>query len=302
MACVREGVERVSYFDDDLHPELVGAPFTYNFSALKRVFAAPITLGNELVGYLFLGSDEEPGSAGVLSKPRHVFRSKGAKYWRQRLEESFSMGLSAREAVSSLLGASGPGVAGTVGQALVERSGKSELEDELDPEGARRRAEAATRSRTRRAPTELPVLTLRGEMDAVLRGEISSSEQVRQRVAEFDEVLSRQPTPEAIIVTLTPAVARIPAGLERGSRVFEPSFTTSYLMGTKDRPEGVPVVVRLVVPAGIPAYFRPPISEGEPGVLMLGRGLEWEVQRVASFPEQTFIFAEVVSVRPEPIP
>ncbi len=292
----------MSHFDEDLHLKLVGEPFTYNFSALKRVFAAPITLGNELVGYLFHGSEEEPGSAGVLLKPGHNYESEGGRFWDQRLKESFSKGVSAREAVSSLLGASGPGVAGTVGQALVERSGKSELEDELDPEGARRRAEAATRSRARRAPAEFPVLTLRGEMDAVLRGEISSSEQVRQRVAEFDEVLGRQPTPEAIIVTLTPAVARIPAGLERGSRVFEPSFTTSYLMGTKDRPEGVPMVVRLAVPAGVPAYFQAPAVEGEPGVLMLGRGLEWEVQRVASFPEQTFIFAEVVSVRPEPIP
>lgn len=292
----------MSYFDDDLQPRLASEPFTYNFSALKSVFAVPIKFENELVGYFFHGSDEEPDSAGVLLKPGYDFQSEEGDYWRRQLKESFSKGVSAREAVSSLLGASGPGVAGTVGQVLVERSGKSELEDELDPEGARRRAEASTRSRARRASAEFPVLTLRGEMDAVLRGEISSSEQVRQRVAEFDEVLNRQPTPEAIIVTLTPAVARIPAGLERGSRVFEPSFTTSYLMGTKDRPEGVPMVVRLAVPAGVPAYFQAPAVEGEPGVLMLGRGLEWEVQRVASFPEQTFIFAEVVSVRPEPIP
>ena len=60
-------------------------------------------------------------------------------------------------------------------QALVERSGKRELDDELDPDGARRRAEAEARPCARRAPTELPVLTLRGEIDAVLRGEISSS-------------------------------------------------------------------------------------------------------------------------------
>lgn len=291
----------MSYFDDDLQPRLVGEPFTYNFSALKSVFAVPIKFENELVGYFFHGSDEEPDSAGVLLKPGHDYESEEGRFWDQRLKESFSKGVSAREAVSSLLGVSGPGAAGTVGQALVERSGKSELEDELDPEGARRRTEAATRSRTRRSPAEFPVLTLRGEMDAVLRGEISSSEQVRQRVAEFDEALSRQPTPEAIIVTLTPAVARVPSGLERGSRVFEPSFTTSYLMGTKDRPEGIPLVVRLAVPAGVPAYFQAPAVEGEPGVLMLGRGLEWEVQRVAAFPEQTFVFAQVVSVRPEEI-
>lgn len=292
-------------FNDDLHPRLVSEPFTYNFSALGRVSAAPITLANELVGYIFHGSEEEPGSAGVLLGPDHNYESEQGRFWHHRLRDSFARGVLAREAVTSLLGIAGPGNSGTVGTALVERSGKRELEDELNPERARRRAGAEARSRGRQESedvgTRIPVMTLRSEMDAVLRGEISPSEQMRKRVAQFDEVLSRRPTPEAIIVTLTPAIARIPEGLESGSRVFEPSFTTSYLMPTKQLPPGEPVVLRLTVPAGVPAHFFPPASEGAAGMLLLGRGLEWEVRHVVQLAEHLVIFGYVINVRPEHI-
>ncbi|MFC5338796.1 hypothetical protein [Leucobacter denitrificans] len=118
-------------------------------------------------------------------------------------------------------------------------------------------------------------------------------------MAEIDETLELRPTPEAIVVTLVPTSARIPTALTQGDRVFEPSYLMSFLMGLSEPVEDIPLLVRLSVPAGTPALFQEPALPGNPGTLLLARGIEWEVMRVVKLPSQTMVTARVIERRPQ---
>jgi hypothetical protein len=54
------------------------------------------------------------------------------------------------------------------------------------------------------------------------------------------------------------------------------------------------VVVKLEVPAGVPAIYQESPLPGQPGSLLLGRGLRWEVCRVVPVGAQLLVTGRVV--------
>ncbi|KAA9108295.1 hypothetical protein [Microbacterium rhizomatis] len=117
-------------------------------------------------------------------------------------------------------------------------------------------------------------------------------------MALIDSALAVRPTVDPIVVTLTGASARIPDDPAPGTRTFEPSFLTSYLTGKDYRPFPQATVVRLLIPEGTPALFQEPALPDNPGTLLLGRGIEWEIDRVVTLPDHTLVTAHVVARRP----
>lgn len=276
----------MSRFDEDLHPRVVSGRPHYNFGAQGPVYAVPVVRGGETVGYLFHGAENEPDAAGLIATTSGDFQPKGSGHWSAALQRLREADVPAAEAVRSLLGTVGPEGAGAVGTELRRYDGKSVLDVELNPH-------KATRGTRRDAPA-----SSRQVIDAALRGERAVTPEIWARVAKLDTALSAKPTPEAVVVALTRASALIPDDLATGSRVFEPSFLTSYLAKTGQRFPGVDLVVWLRVPAGTPALFREPSVAGDPGLLILGRGLEWQVDRVVDMEGQKVVTAHVVDRRP----
>ena len=274
--------------DDDVEGRLVGAPTTYHFGPSGPVQAAPVVRDGETVGFLFHGSEDEPDAAGLMAAPGRDFEPAGSRYWLDELKRLFERGVPAAEAVRSLLGTSGPAVAGTAGTELRPYAGKYELKAILNPE----------RIAADRAHREARPVPLGQRVDAALRGETPVTPEVHGHIERLDTALAVKPTPDALVVTLTPAAAVIPDGLTPGTRVFEPSFLSTYLTSS---PESFPTARRLVllqVPEGVPAFFTEASLPGGPGVLVLGRGIEWEVLRVLTGEEQEIITARVVDRRP----
>ncbi|WP_345801715.1 hypothetical protein AAIB33_01035 [Microbacterium sp. AZCO] len=277
--------------EGDVTGRRVSGPARYDFGARGPVFAAAVTRDGEVVAFLFHGDEDEPDAAGLMAAPGAGFEPTGSGYWLGELARLCESGVPAAEAVQGLLETSGPPVAGTVGTELRRYSGKHELKAMLDPK--RMAADRAVRdSRT---------VPLRDRVDAALRGETPATKDVLGQIERLDAALAVKPTPDAVVVTLTPPAAVIPEDLAPGMRVFEPSFLTTYLTSS---PEALPTVRRLVllrVPAGVPALFTEASVPGGPGVLLLGRGIEWEVLRVLAGGRQEIITAKVVDRRPGPL-
>lgn len=276
----------MSRFDEDLHPKIVSGPAHYDFGARGPVYAVSVVRNGETVGYLFHGDEGEPNAAGLIATTSGDFQPQGSAHWSAELRRLREADVPAADAVRSLLGAVGPAIAGTVGTELRRYDGKSALEAQLNPRPPVARERSAAPGSSRAA------------IDAALRGEAPLTPDLRERIERLDAALSAKPTPDDLVVALTRASARIPADLAAGSRVFEPSFLTSYLAKTGQRFPGVDTVVWLRVPSGTPAMFREASVAGDPGVLVLGRGLEWEVDRVLSSDEQTLVTAHIVDRRP----
>jgi hypothetical protein len=129
------------------------------------------------------------------------------------------------------------------------------------------------------------------EVDAVLRGEAPPTPEIEQMIANLDGALAGRPTPDPVVVWLASDAQHIGDvdGLA-GRRVTEPTFLMTHL----DTPESdygdAPVVLKLRVPAGVPAVF---LSAEPVGVLMLARGLTWTASRVVSQRGTTFVFGAV---------
>jgi hypothetical protein len=282
-----------SRFDDDVQGRVVGGPARYDFGARGPVFAAPVVRAGETVGYLFHGSEDEPDAAGLIARMQGDFQPDGSGYWLGVLRDLRAQDMPAAGAISSLLGSTGPASAGQVGSELRRYESKAALDLLLNPEKADSARGRGADSSRRSEPD-----VSRSAIDAALRGESPLVPAAAARVAAIDTALAVKPTPDAIVVALTRASARIPDRLAPGARVFEPSFLTGYLAGRDERFPGQQIVVRLRVPPGVPALFQEPELPGDPGTLLLGRGIEWEVDRVVRMAEQTLVTAHVAARRP----
>lgn len=136
----------------------------------------------------------------------------------------------------------------------------------------------------------------RREVDAVLRGEASPTSEVAQMIAHLDDALARRPTPDPIVVWVASDAAHVGGfdGVE-GRRIAEPTFLQAHF-DTPDADYGdTAVVLKLRVPAGVPAAFLEHAGgdPAAPSVLLLGRGLTWTASRAVRMPERTFVFGVV---------
>lgn len=279
-----------SRFDDDVEARLVSTPSRYNFGARGPVMAAPVEQDGQVVGYVFHGVEGEEDAAGVLADLRSDFAQRGIRHWSALLKDLHAREIPAAEAVQSLLGAEGPDGAGHVGRELERVESKTVLDLRLNPQkaDASRRGEESTR----------PATVGRAEIDAALGGEAPMSDAVSDQVAKLDFAVTRKPTPDALVVAVTSAVARIPEVLESGATVREPGYLITYLAPKTQKFPGAETVMWLQVPAGTPALFQEPRIPGDPGTLILGRGLEWQADRIFTLDGQRIITARVTDRGP----
>lgn len=129
------------------------------------------------------------------------------------------------------------------------------------------------------------------EVDAVLRGEAAPTPEIEQMIANLDGALAARPAPEPVVVWLASDEQHL-GGFDSLSerRITEPTFLMTHL----DTPESdygdAKVVLKLRIPAGVPAVF---LAAEPVGVLMLARGLSWTASRVVSQRGTTFVFGAV---------
>jgi hypothetical protein len=129
------------------------------------------------------------------------------------------------------------------------------------------------------------------EVDAVLRGEAPPTPEIERMIATLDSALAGRRAPEPVVVWL-PSDAEHLGGLEdlAGRRITEPTFLMTHLETPESDYGDAAVVLRLRVPAGIPAVF---LAAQPAGVLMLARGLTWTASRVAVKDGRTVVSGDV---------
>jgi hypothetical protein len=267
---------------DDVQGRAVAGPPRYNAAPAGAVKAAAVVRGGATVGYLYVGVDDDD-SAGLVATRAGDFQPEGSGYWLTRLRDLKQRGVPAPAAIEGLLGVEGPAPAGRVSPTLEEYPSKADLERFVNPEST---------SSSRRVRSASPS---RDEIDAALSGKAPMTPPIRDRVAQLDDALARKPTPEAIVVTLTDR------GDERfspGQSIREPGYLTARLLPVDRTVPGVRSVVRLRVPPGIPALFQPPRQQGDSGILLLARGIEWVVDDVIDLPGQKAVVGHVIEVSP----
>lgn len=256
----------------------------------------PVHKNDVTVAYLFHGSEQDPDSAGLISAVEGDFQPVGSGYWYRLLRVLYAKGLSAAEAVQSLLGAEGPEPAGRIGLELQRYENKRELDYIVNPSAADRRRSGMGADDERRIPN-----MSRAEIDEALLARGPIPERIAERIRTLDEILSMKPTPEPLMVSLVPSSARIPDHLAPGVRMVEPTFLTAFLAGLDSHIARQSIVVKLRVPAGTPALLLNPAAPSEAGMLLLGRGIQWEVDRVEASPTGTLVTAHIVSRAPRPL-
>lgn len=87
--------------------------------------------------------------------------------------------------------------------------------------------------------------------------------------------------PEDVLVALAYDPATLPSEAAVGTVVHEPTYLTSTFLTGQTRIDA-PTTLILRVTKGTPALYTPP-QPGEPGagVLLLGRGIDWQITALA---------------------
>jgi tetratricopeptide (TPR) repeat protein len=129
------------------------------------------------------------------------------------------------------------------------------------------------------------------EINGYLRKGEGGTPQVLQAINEIDNALKRCPISEDVVVTRGTDLDHLDLGhptelTTDGMVVTEQSFTSTSLGEPADSFAGKQAVLHLVAPAGTPAMWVENISAFavEERELLLGRGVQWQAQRVMWLP------------------
>jgi hypothetical protein len=268
----------MSWKDFDLAPEVVSGPPRYGWRTDNPVEAAPVYVGADMVGYVAASVDPSENVLKLFtSKVDSEYFNNGSHFWRDRINDGAADRVPVQEAFRALLGAEGPAGSGRVSAQTERFENTDAVVERLNPGPA----QAATeRGSDRRAPAPTPAPT-REQIDAVLRGQARPTPEVQARIVALDEATHLRPAPDDILVALAYDPATLPNGAGVGTVVFEPTYLTSTFFTPQTRIDApTRLILRLI--AGTPALYTPP-GPGEPGagVLLLGRGIEWQITSVA---------------------
>lgn len=261
--------------------------------------AVPVLSAQGVLGYIFHGVDGESGSAGTLQLSSSKRAEAATLYWESELARLHAQGVPAAEAVKSLIGRTSPQGESRVEGDLQRYENKGAVDQLLHPEAHEHRRqwwEQHEQMRAAREPSR-PVSDSREQVDAALRGQLPMTSAVAAAVENLDSALATKPVPEAIVVTVLWRRSDLPAALDVGVRVHEAAYMLSYLVPEDHAFADAEVRMILRVEAGVPALFQEPRDTSRPPMLMLGRGIEWELIRTVELPEQLAIFARTVGVR-----
>lgn len=284
----------MSRFDEELDARPVSEPRGFRANPTGPLMAAPILRDGIVQAYLFRGVDsKDSDAAGVVSRRDEDWLNHGVRHWFDELAARKREGLDAKAAVEALLGVHGPTSSGDVAPTLQEFDDKTAIDRELN--GAARATPLRHRPTGDGVPADLPATRM--TVDAVLRGEISSTPQIADAIAQLDAALDLHPTTEDLMVTV-PLSAKTAAALTPDARVHERAYLQS-LLATKEVVGASPATLILRVPAGTPALLVSPPEAAGPTVLLLARGLVWVVREVLRDGPRTVVFGAVVARQAE---
>lgn len=274
------------FSDEDFSAKVSGDLPAYHAGPRGPIRAVAIRRDGVVEAYLFHGvDDDEKDAAGLISRREGDFQPQGSGYWLEELRRLHDEGVPAAEAVASLAGTAGPAYAGAADTSFESFESKASARGVLEP----RRDNAPRRNEP---PAKLPERT---EIDAALRAGGELAPRIAESVRALDSALQVRPTPEPVVVTLVRSRDSLPSDLTTGTRIHEPAYLLSLLAGQDVLPPDGEVVVKLHVSAGVPALYQDASLPGEPGTLLLARGLDWEVLRVIDMPGQTVVTGRVGS-------
>lgn len=270
----------MGWLDDDLHPKLVGERTDYFYGTQAEVLALPITANGQLEAYAFFSVDPAENAAGFVYRMTGPFP---AKDWYAHLAVQYAAGVSAEDAISRLRGAVSPDGVWEVATELRSAPDKDTLRAELNPS-----ANGELRS------TQNEPAASHASVDAVLRGEARSTREVDAAIANLDQAVSVRPTAEPLVVAMPRTLASLPADLQPGTLVTEPTFLRTVLSTRETAFPDAEAVLTLRIEPGTPAVFVEPENSGTPGTLLLGRGLTWEITGAVTELTPTAVFGRVV--------
>ncbi|WP_420110510.1 hypothetical protein, partial [Pseudactinotalea sp.] len=158
-------------------------------------------------------------------------------------------------------------------------------------ESERRARKQARRELKAAFPTRLNI-------DAALRGQLPVSQQIADYINELDAELTSHGTFEPMVVKVPLMRSTLPDVLERGTRVYEPSYTEAYRTDD-DRGFRGDVLVRLGVTDVVPAMIRTRLKDAE--LVLIGRGLEWEIDQLEQRDGVLAIAGHAIACRPQPV-
>jgi len=250
----------VSWKDFDLAPRVVSGDPEYGWRSDHPVDAAPVHVGADLVGYLATSVDAAENVLKLFTSASDSdYFNDGSRFWRDRIARAGAQRVPAHEAFRALLGTEGPDGAGRVSAQTERFENTDAIVERLNP-GA--------------GPT-------RDEIDAVLRGRARPTPAIQARIAALDEATQVRTAPEDVLVALAYDPATLPAGAAVGTVVHEPTFLTSTFLTGQTRIDA-PITLILRVTKGTPALYTPPgPGESGAGILLLGRGIDWQITSLA---------------------
>lgn len=270
----------MGWLDDDLHLKRVGEATNYFYGTQAEVRALPITTNGRTEAYAFYSVDAAEDAAGFVYRMGGPFP---VTEWYTRLGADFAAGVAAEDAITRLRGTVSQDGVWAVGTDVRHAPSKDALREELNPD-------LPPASGTRRAnPAVGPQ-----HIDAVLRGEMSSTRDIDAAIANLDQAVSARPTPDPLIVAMPRTFESLPAQLEPGTRIAEPTFLRTVLSTRETTFPGADAVLQLRVEAGTPAIFVDSGNDALPGTLLLGRGLTWEITGVVTESTPVTVLGRVV--------
>ena len=244
-------------------------------SSPGTVTAVPVTVNGISAGWLWWNDADH--AAGWVTDSREGDAPIGVVFTWTDVWQSVAQAGHAPSAIASLVGEIDPNAgvphwpsAGpTTLAALWEASGRhrSPL-----PAVAPLAAEALTGDRVS-GPT----------LDAALRGQLPMSDAMVRQVDALDSALAIQPVPRDLVVARGTSLATWPGEPEelRGETFVEYAYLPVSLSAIEaDVGDPVDAVVNFTVPAGVPALYTAPTGDAVVGVLVLARGLTYNVTHV----------------------
>jgi hypothetical protein len=267
----------VNWKDFDLAPRVVAGPPRYGWRTENPVEAAPVYVGDDLVGYIATSTDASENVLNFfLVMANSDYFNNGSYFWRDRINAAAARQVPVHDAFRSLLGAEGPEGSGRVSAQTERFENTDAIVERLDP-GRARATNARGSDRRVRSSEGRGSGPTREQIDAVLRGQARPTPEIQARIAALDEATHKRPAPEDILVALAYDPATLPDGAAVGTVVHEPTFLTSTFF-TRETRIDAPTRLVLRVVKGTPALYTPPRpGEGGAGVLLLGRGIDWQI-------------------------
>lgn len=238
-------------------------------------------VGADLVGYIATSVDASENVLKLFTRAADAdYFNSGSRYWRDRIAIAGAHRIPAHDTIRAMLGAAGPEGAGRVSAQTERFDSTDALVERLDPGRTRPQN---VRGSERRLPDQLQQRggPTREQIDAVLRDQARPTPEIQARIAALDEATHVRTAPEDVLVALAYDPATLPAEAAVGTVVHEPTYLTSTFLTGQTRIDA-PTTLILRVTKGTPALYTPP-QPGEPGagVLLLGRGIDWQITALA---------------------